>query len=316
MTETLGRDLPGRLERSCKGASLNAAECDEIRIGSSAPGIERLAARLHGRAFAPHRHDTYAIGITVTGVQTFRYRGVGRYCLRGQCHMLHPDELHDGAAGTDDGFGYHILYVDPSLVQQALGGRPLPFVSEPVIEAKRLPVGLRAAIMAIDNEIDALAAVEVAVALADVLASLAAVAPSRPGRLDMPALARVRGVLVAIPEKPHALAPLEQLAGLDRWALARQFRCAFGVSPARFRTMRQLDRVRREVRAGVGLAEASLAAGFADQSHMTRHFKRAYGLTPARWAALATMAQTIGDSVFARRECGMFAGISPAGRST
>jgi AraC-like DNA-binding protein len=50
--------------------------------------------------------------------------------------------------------------------------------------------------------------------------------------------------------------------------------------------MRQLDRVRREVRAGAGLAQASLAAGFADQAHMTRHFKRAYGMTPARWAGM------------------------------
>ena len=76
------------------------------------------------------------------------------------------------------------------------------------------------------------------------------------------------------------------MAGLDRWTLARQFRAAFGTSPVRFRTMRRLDQVRRLLRGGAGPAEASLAAGFADQSHMSRHFKRAYGLTPARWAAM------------------------------
>ena len=78
---------------------------------------------------------------------------------------------------------------------------------------------------------------------------------------------------------------LEQLAGLDRWTLARQFRAAFGTSPGRFRTMRQLDRVRRLLRAGSSLADAAVDAGFADQSHMSRHFKRAYGLTPARWVS-------------------------------
>ncbi|MBO8576231.1 helix-turn-helix domain-containing protein, partial [Staphylococcus aureus] len=31
------------------------------------------------------------------------------------------------------------------------------------------------------------------------------------------------------------------------------------------------------------LVDAALAAGFFDQSHMTRHFKRCYGLSPARW---------------------------------
>jgi len=39
------------------------------------------------------------------------------------------------------------------------------------------------------------------------------------------------------------------------------------------------------IRGGLPLAEAASEAGFADQSHMSRLFKRAYGLTPARWAA-------------------------------
>jgi AraC-like ligand binding domain len=48
---------------------------DRIEVLSSRPGVERLQALLHGRAFAPHRHDTYAIGITLAGVQRFRFRG-------------------------------------------------------------------------------------------------------------------------------------------------------------------------------------------------------------------------------------------------
>jgi len=81
------------------------------------------------------------------------------------------------------------------------------------------------------------------------------------------------------------MATLERLAGLDRWSLARQFRAAFGTSPSRFRTLRQLDAVRRLLRRGSSLADAADAAGFADQSHMSRQFKQAYGLTPARWSA-------------------------------
>ena len=70
----------------------------------------------------------------------------------------------------------------------------------------------------------------------------------------------------------------------DRWALARQFRAAFGTGPSHFRTMRQLDHARRMISGGLPLAEAALEVGFADQSHMSRMFKRAYGRTPANWA--------------------------------
>ena len=43
---------------------------------------------------------------------------------------------------------------------------------------------------------------------------------------------------------------------------------------------------RADIAAGSSLANAALSAGFADQSHMTRHFTRAYGMPPGRWARL------------------------------
>src|SRR5438046_89300 len=98
------------LERSCVPPG------DSIRFGTAADGIERADVRLSSFAFEPHRHDTYAIGVTTAGVQRFGYRGSRRTCLPGQVHVLHPDELHDGAAGTDEGLRYRILYVAPELV--------------------------------------------------------------------------------------------------------------------------------------------------------------------------------------------------------
>jgi AraC-like DNA-binding protein len=50
--------------------------------------------------------------------------------------------------------------------------------------------------------------------------------------------------------------------------------------------MRRLSRARVLIRKGWSLAEAAAACGFADQSHMTRHFKNAYGLSPGRWTAI------------------------------
>jgi transcriptional regulator GlxA family with amidase domain len=50
--------------------------------------------------------------------------------------------------------------------------------------------------------------------------------------------------------------------------------------------MRRLARARALIGAGAPLAEIAAATGFADQAHFTRHFKKAYGLPPGRWAAL------------------------------
>jgi AraC-like DNA-binding protein len=276
--ETLSRADTGRLERSC--------DRDAIRVGTGAPGIERVEARFRRKAFSLHRHDTYALGITTAGVQEFRYRGARRICLPGQLHFLHPDELHDGGPATADGFAYRIAYVEPAVIQSALGGRPLPF-AEPVRDACPAAAGLVALLADIDEPLDELGAAAAATAVADALEAAAGRAqPHEP--VDTAAVTAVREHLAAHPTEETRATDLERIAGMDRWSVARQFRRAFGTSPDRYRSMRRLAVARDAIAAGEGLAAVAAGTGFADQSHMTRHFTRAYGLTPGRWAALTS----------------------------
>jgi AraC-like DNA-binding protein len=279
MTGQSSEIATGRLERSCRDHGVA-----RIRAGTVGEGIEWAQAFFRERAFAPHRHDLYAIGMTLSGVQTFAYRGEGRQCLPGELHVLHPDETHDGAPGTAAGFGYRILYVDPALIGAALGRSPLPFVADPVATAANPSARrLAAAIGAAAAPIDEVGINDLLVTLADALAAMAGASTAGRLSVDGPAVSRVRAALMAEAGAATSMAALEAVAGLDRWALARQFRVAFGTSPHRFRIMRRLERARRLIAAGTGLADAAAAVGFADQSHMNRQFKRAYGLTPARW---------------------------------
>ena len=139
-----------RLGRSC------GRRADSIRFGPSAYGLERAEVYISTRGFDPHRHDTYGIGVTTAGVQIFRYRGSQRVCLPGQLHVLHPDETHDGGPGTEDGFGYRILYIAPELVRGALGGRALPFVADPIQELTPTARPIFALLADIDDPINEL----------------------------------------------------------------------------------------------------------------------------------------------------------------
>src|SRR5919197_899266 len=128
MDPSVGPSAHAGLEPSCG---------DWVRSRGPIGGVELLQAWFSGRGFAPHRHDTYGIAVTDVGVQTFDYRGSVERSLPGQVTVLHPDEKHDGRAGTDGGFGYHIVYVAPAQIGaavRAITGRatPLPFVREPV----------------------------------------------------------------------------------------------------------------------------------------------------------------------------------------
>ncbi|GAA0564974.1 AraC family transcriptional regulator [Halomonas salifodinae] len=247
--------------------------------------LERMEAFFRGHGFEPHRHDTYAIGRTLAGVHCFHYRNGRRHSLPGGTIVLHPDERHDGEAGTDEGFRYRILYLEPALLQQALGGKPLPFIPDGISRDPRLYAASQPLMQGMECPIDPL---EEADAIYDLAQALAVVAGARRGRkaLDYRAAERARDYIHSALDRTVTLEELELASGRDRWRWSRDFRALYGTSPYRYLTLRRLDHVRALLVTGQTLTEASLIAGFADQSHMTHHFTRAYGIPPARWVRL------------------------------
>ena len=269
-----------------------AGRPDSIRFGPSAYGVERAEVYISTHGFEPHRHDTYGLGVTTAGVQVFRYRGSRRVCLPGQLHILHPDEAHDGRPGTEDGFGYRILYIPPELVRRALGGRALPFVADPVQEPKPMARRIVGLLADLDDPISELGYAEIAVTAADCLLSLSDSPNRRRATVDIRAAELVREYLAAHAREQTPASTLEGIAGTDRFTITRDFRWAFGTSPDRYRTLRRLAMAQAAIETGQSLADVASEAGFADQSHMTRQFKRTYGLTPTRWRALIAASST------------------------
>lgn len=260
-----------------------------MRMGSGTEGIERMEAFFRGYAYDPHRHDTYAFGLTLSGVQSFDYRGARRDSLSGHAIVLHPDEVHNGRSGIPEGFSYRMLYVEPRLIRAAMGerGRALPFVSAAVSQDARLVSAVAHALDDLDAPLDGLATEDLLLPLADALLALDPSVARPGGRLiDQKAAERARQHLDAHVGTIVDSHELEAVSGLDRFALARQFRAAFGTSPYNYLVMRRLQRARRLLLQGASLADAAFACGFADQSHFTRQFRRAYGVTPGRWRAL------------------------------
>lgn len=227
------------------------------------------------------------MGLTLHGVQTFRYRGAERFSRPGNVIVLHPDEVHDGAAGDEAGLIYRMIYLPPEMIA-ATGASPgtLPFVADPVVADVRLRQALGDILADLDGEPGDLQMDDVLTRVAAGLARQAGTARQRASATAETAVRRARDYLESHAMETVRSETLEAVTGLDRYELARQFRRLTGTSPHRFLVMRRLDRAKRLIAQGDRLADAALDAGFADQAHFTRHFRSAFGMTPGRWLAM------------------------------
>lgn len=283
-------DWPGRLERF--GASaLTRSAGDWIEQALPVQGIARLRAGLQSQPYSRHRHDTYSISVTRSGVQEFDYRGSVHRSLPGQVVVLHPDELHDGRPGTEAGFVYFGLHLDPARVFEAacgeIGEASLPFVANPVMTDPALASVI---LGACDGPLEPLHADELIQAVSHSLLRNGRLRSNRARRraVSDKVVGRAREFLEENCTRVVNAAELEAACGETRFTVGAQFRLRFGTSPYRFLLMRRLDRVRSRLGGPCDLADLAQEFGFADQAHMTRAFKAAFGTTPSTFMRLCS----------------------------
>jgi len=104
-----------------------------------------------------------------------------------------------------------------------------------------------------------------------------------------PSSARVRRAWAELVRTGGSV-PVPQLADDVGWSvrnLENRFREQIGLPPKAAARVLRLQRARRLLAEGCGQAETAAACGFYDQAHLTRHFARTLGVTPARFARAA-----------------------------
>jgi AraC-like DNA-binding protein len=251
-------------------------------------GIDAMTA-VTARAFPRHTHDQYGIGVIDSG-------GHASWSGRGQVEAgpghficVNPGEVHDGRAIGYRGRSWRILYLDPALMDEicadVLEHLPATWMfTAPVFADGLLRGQFEQAFGHVNaGERNAMACETAVIELVAGLAAHSTV-DRRPAS-GSPGIRRARARMDDDPAAPLTLVQLARDTGLSRYQLIRAFNRELGLPPHAYLLQRRLALARRLIHAGRKLADVALAAGFHDQSHLTRCFTRQFGVAPKRYAA-------------------------------
>lgn len=263
-----------------------------VRIAADLGHLEMLEARFGPQNCGRHSHETYGIGVVSAGVNRFRYRGESFATPAGRLCTVTAGEPHDCEVREGEDLTYRCLYPAPEALADAaaqLADRPADstLFLAPVI-ADDHTARLVAALFEAQTECaPPLARQSLLAALLARTVTRHVTRPVRPApAVAAPAsVARARDYLHSRWAEAVSLEELAAVAGLGTFHLLRLFARSYGLPPHAYQRQLRLTRAKRLIAAGHGLSQAALEAGFADQSHFTRAFKRAYGITPGIWRA-------------------------------
>lgn len=245
----------------------------------STPGVTAVAARSR-HSFDRHTHDAFGIGTIMTGAQRWYSGGRQAEAGPGMTIAVNPGEVHDGAPVGEDRHWLMVYFAPEVLLgaaQDISEADERDFeIARPVLADPRATAALTALFAAETGGADACRREELLLALA------ARVGPFVERRRCAP-VAAVTFAKSRIDDDPAAAVTLAQLAalgGVSRFQLLRSFVRTTGLTPHAYVVQRRIDLARGLIARGLPLAQAAAMAGFSDQSHMTRTFRRKYGLTP------------------------------------
>lgn len=228
--------------------------------------------------YAPHAHEGFSIGVITGGRSTYLSGEASHAVAAGSTVLMNPQVVHACNPIQGEPWSYLMLFVDLTWLQGR--GVALPQVTlshSPALYGRLLEVfaGL----------FDARAAAAKEALLADFFA-------------DLPGLLEAEGATLATPHprldmaaafiRAHRLDPLSvddicAAVGLSRAYLIRAFGKRFGLTPHAYLLDQRVQHARAQLRLGRPIAEVALEAGFADQAHLQRAFKKQLAATPGHY---------------------------------
>jgi AraC family transcriptional regulator len=274
-------------------ASAQADQVEPVSFGSPQYASTEVCGLLvthaifppHGRLCA-HVHDRTCVATTLHGRFASGMRGRSHWSRPSMVLTEPAGERHDNVFGAS---GAHVLVVQPDAARCEVF-RPFTQFLDSINHFHDPAIGVLARRIGVEiAQPDEVSPLVIEALGLELLATAARrLAPKRAETSAPQWLRRVRERLHDTFAQPLTLTELAAIAGVHPAHLARVFRRHYRCSVGAYQRELRLEWSARRLALGNGsLAEVATSAGFSDQSHLTRAFKRRFGSTPGVFRARA-----------------------------
>lgn len=248
------------------------------------------------RCFGKHSHATFGLGLIECGAQSSA-SGRGKVeASAGDVIACNPGEVHDGHPIGGHSRRWRMIYAEPEVFATLAGtasdlNASRVELAQPVTSDARLANAVRQLFDALDDWLacndhrtvgsESLACEESFVRASALLLDRHA-KPIERGEVPI-GIRRVHDHIASDLLAPPSLTQQAVTSGLSKYQLLRRFEASYGLTPHRWLIQRRVETERGLIAGGASVVDAAAVSGFADQSHLTRHFTRQLGFTPGAW---------------------------------
>lgn len=247
-------------------------------------GFEVACSELSGHRFDKHSHDEFVLSANLRGIEQVWLDGRTFEAGAGDLTLYNPGQIQGGGAADGQPWRFVSLYLPETALAEALG---LPRVAfdRPLLHHPQLALELTAAVEQVLDADPFLGerGEERLTLLLGALAQAAGTHLPRATALGRRPVERLQELLAAHLAEPLQLDAMAVQLQVSKFHLLRAFKQHTGMSPRQWAMQLRTRRALALLREGLTVGDAAHALGFADQSHLTRHFRAAYGVSPGRY---------------------------------
>lgn len=245
------------------------------------PSLREVYHAQFDHSYPMHTHDDWAVMLIDRGAVAY---GLGRgkhHATPETVTLLPPGVPHDGQSAIEgEEYGKRVLYLGAEWLPDSAQGIA---VGIPTLRSSSLLAATRRVHAALMRPGDLMAAEHWLLTVRDqVREHLGSPVPTL---RDAPLARRLRELLDNRYTQSVTIAAVADELSAHPSHLVRVFSQTYGIAPHQYLIGRRVDLARRLLLDGRRPAEAAALAGFHDQAHLTRHFRRILGATPAAFAA-------------------------------